>query len=135
MKIGRTIVNGLALTLFLMPASAKEISPKVLQSLSTPAAINTRIGNLSFKDGAPSDATLDAVYDNLTFTHALNTFLDAMEGVSIEAARKGLESIGVKDNEVLIFSELMDAKSLFLRRMPTTSMHGGFWTSRRARWC
>jgi hypothetical protein len=37
-----------------------------------------------------------------------------MEGASIEAARKGFESIGVKDNEVLIFSKLMDAKSLFL---------------------
>ncbi len=114
MKIGCAIVSGLALTLFLRPAWAEGISPEVLQSLSTPAEINTRIGNLTFKDGAPSAATLDAVYDNLTFTHALNTFLNSMEGVSVEAARKGFESIGVKDNEVLIFSKLMDAKSLFL---------------------
>ena len=113
MKIGGAIVNGLALTLFLVPARAEEISVKVLQSLSTPAEVKTRIGNLTFKDGAPSDATLDAVYDNLTFTHALNTFLNSMEGVSIEAARKGFESIGAKDNEVLVFSKLMDAKSLF----------------------
>ena len=114
MKIGGAIVNGLALTLFLVPARAEEISVKVLQSLSTPAEVKTRIGNLTFKDGAPSDATLDVVYDNLTFTHALNTFLNSMEGVSIEAARKGFESIGVEDNEVLVFSKLMDAKSLFL---------------------
>ena len=114
MKIGGAIVNGLALTLFLVPARAEEISVKVLQSLSTPAEVKTRIGDLTFKDGAPSDATLDAVYDNLTFTHALNTFLNSMEGVSIEAARKGFESIGVEDNEVLVFSKLMDAKSLFL---------------------
>jgi hypothetical protein len=114
MKIGGAIINGLALTLFLVPARAEEISVKVLQSLSTPAEVKTRIGDLTFKDGAPSDATLDAVYDNLTFTHALNTFLNSMEGVSIEAARKGFESIGVEDNEVLVFSKLMDAKSLFL---------------------
>lgn len=37
-----------------------------------------------------------------------------MEGVSIEAVRKGIEGIGVKDNEVLVFSRPMDAKSLFL---------------------
>jgi hypothetical protein len=37
-----------------------------------------------------------------------------MSGVSIHALRKGLHSVGVKDNEVIIFSELMDAKSLFL---------------------
>jgi hypothetical protein len=37
-----------------------------------------------------------------------------MQGVSIHAIRKGLLSIGVKDNEVLVYSQLMDAKSLFL---------------------
>ena len=37
-----------------------------------------------------------------------------MRGVSIHALRDGMQSIGVKDNEVLIFSDLMDAKSLFL---------------------
>ena len=37
-----------------------------------------------------------------------------MQGVSIHAIRKGLLSIGVKDNEVIVFSDLMDAKSLFL---------------------
>ena len=32
----------------------------------------------------------------------------------VETIRKGMLSIGVKDNQVLVFSELMDAKSLFL---------------------
>jgi hypothetical protein len=40
--------------------------------------------------------------------------VNTLQGVSIRAVRKGLLSIGVKDNEVLIFSGLMDAKSLFL---------------------
>ena len=37
-----------------------------------------------------------------------------MQGVSIAALDKGLKSVGVKDNEVIVFEELMDAKSLFL---------------------
>src|SRR4029434_4123316 len=37
-----------------------------------------------------------------------------MSGGSINSLRKGLQSVGVKDNEVIVFSELMDAKSLFL---------------------
>jgi hypothetical protein len=37
-----------------------------------------------------------------------------MQGVSLVAARRGALEAGVKDNEILIFSELMDAKSLFL---------------------
>jgi hypothetical protein len=40
--------------------------------------------------------------------------MDNMRGVSIQALRKAMEGAGVKDNEVLVFSTLMDAKSLFL---------------------
>ena len=40
--------------------------------------------------------------------------MNTLQGVSIAALHKGLLSVGVKDNEVLVFSELMDAKSLFL---------------------
>ena len=54
------------------------------------------------------------LYDNLDYTHAFNAFNDTMRGVSIAALRKGFASIGAKDNEVIVFSELMDAKSLFL---------------------
>jgi uncharacterized protein DUF1254 len=39
---------------------------------------------------------------------------DSLDGVSIATLRKGLQSIGVKDNEVIVFSDLMDSKSLFL---------------------
>ena len=41
--------------------------------------------------------------------------------------RKGLRDVGVKDNEVIIFSELMDAKSLFLTaNCDTVYLIGGF---------
>jgi hypothetical protein len=36
-----------------------------------------------------------------------------MRGVSIHALRKGMQSFGVKDNEVIVFSELMDANCCF----------------------
>jgi hypothetical protein len=83
-------------------------------ALTTPDSVPTRLGTLEFKDGAPSQATLDKVYDHLDFTHAFRAFVDTMQGVSIHALRQGLLSLGVKDNEVIVFSDLMDAKSLFL---------------------
>jgi hypothetical protein len=83
-------------------------------AISTPDKIDSRLGPLEFKDGAPSAATVEKIYDNLDFTHAFDAFMNTMRGVSIAAVRKGLLSIGVKDNEAIIFSELMDAKSLFL---------------------
>ena len=80
----------------------------------TPDKVETHIGTLDFRDGLPSKETLNKVYDNLDFSHATRAFADTLQGVSIHAIRKGLKDIGVKDNEVIVFSELMDAKSLFL---------------------
>ena len=95
------------------PASA-QLGDPIPPSIVTPDKVETRIGTLSFQDGTPSKATLDKVYDNLDYTHALRAFSDTLQGVSIHAIRKGLQDIGVKDNEVIVFSKLMDAKSLFL---------------------
>jgi hypothetical protein len=83
-------------------------------SLITADKVETRIGPLDFKDGMPSRDTVAKVYDNLDFMHAFNAFVNTYQGVNMAAGRNGFLGIGVKDNEVLIFSELMDAKSLFL---------------------
>jgi len=94
--------------------AAAQISGEPLKSISTPDKVETRIGTLDFKDGMPSKDTVDKVYDNLDFTHGFEAFVNTMQGVSINALHKGLLSAGVKDGEVLVFSDLMDAKSLFL---------------------
>src|SRR5206468_9529101 len=73
-----------------------------------------RLGTLDFKDGMPSKDTVAKVYDNLDFTHAFEAFVNTMQGVNMAAIRNGMLGIGVKDNEFIVFSELMDAKSLFL---------------------
>jgi len=93
------------------PAFAQSEIPS---SVITPDKVETRIGELDFVDGQPTQETLEKVYDNLDFTHALRAFSDTLQGVSIYAIRKGIASVGAKDNEVIVFSELMDAKSLFL---------------------
>jgi hypothetical protein len=92
-------------------ASAQTAIPP---SLTTPNRVETRIGPLEFRDGVASKATAEKVYDNLDSTYAFRAFMDNLRGVSIHALRKGMHSIGVKDGEVLVFSGLMDAKSLFL---------------------
>jgi hypothetical protein len=91
-------------------ASASDLPP----SLVTPDKVGTSIGTLEFKDGVPDKTTSEKLYDNLDLTYAYRAFMDNMRGVSIDALRKGMQDIGVKDNEVLVFSDLMDSKSLFL---------------------
>jgi hypothetical protein len=83
-------------------------------AITTPDKVETRIGPLDFKDGAPSNETLDKIYNNIDFTNALRAFLDTFQGVSIRAIHKGLLDAGVKDNEAIVFSELIDANSLLL---------------------
>jgi len=82
-------------------------------ALTTPNKVETRIGTLEFKDGTPSKATLDKVYDNLDFTHAFEAFVNTFQGVNMAAIRKGLLDFGVEDNEILLFA-LLDSKSLLL---------------------
>ncbi|WP_257605335.1 DUF1254 domain-containing protein [Pseudomonas sp. UMAB-40] len=106
-------------------ATALDNSP-VPASISTPANVDTRFGTLEFKDGMPSTDTLNKVYDNLDYIHAFNAITNTFQGVNVVAIRKGFLEAGVKDNEILIFSELMDAKSLFLTANADTIYFLGF---------
>jgi len=83
-------------------------------SITTLNRVQTRIGTLDFKDGAPSKETVDKVYDNLDLAHATDAFLDTFQGASTYAINQGFLAAGVQDNQIAIFPELMDAKSLFL---------------------
>jgi len=115
--ISAALACAIAVTIFTggatQPAHAQSTAG-IPPSITTPDKVETRIGTLDFKDGLPSKTTLDKVYDNLDFTYAYRAFMDNLRGVSIYAARKGLMSLGAKENEVIVFEELMDAKSLFL---------------------
>ena len=114
------IVPGVfACTLVLTNAYATDM-PKTMMTKAIPAAITTpdkvetRIGTLEFKDGAPSVETARKVYDTMDFTRALNVFNNSFRGASAYAIRQGFLSIGAEENTVVLFSNLMDAKSLFL---------------------
>ncbi len=96
------------------PNAGAEVSQQTLRSLSTPDRVESRIGTLDFKDGAPTVETAEKVRDTLDFTRALNAYNNSFRGASAYALGKGFESIGADDNSVIIFSELMDARSLYL---------------------
>ena len=114
------IVPGVfACTLVLTNAYATDM-PKTMMTkaipaeITTPDKVETRIGTLEFKDGAPSVETARKVYDTMDFTRALNVFNNSFRGASAYAIRQGFLSIGAEENTVVLFSNLMDAKSLFL---------------------
>jgi hypothetical protein len=114
----RTTAPALSLATLIMFAMLRlataQTTPSISPAISTPDKVETRLGTLEFNDGAPSDETVAKIYDNLDFAHAFDVFVNTFQGASTAAIRKGFLDIGVKDNEVLVFSTLMDAKSLFL---------------------
>ena len=92
------------------PLLAAELPPSII----TQDKVETSIGTLEYKDGAPSKDTVAKVYDYLDLMHGVETFVNAYQGASVAAIFKGFEDAGIPDNTALIFSELMDAKSQFL---------------------
>lgn len=102
--------------------SETAIPPQV----TTPDQVETSIGTLQFKDGTPSADTVAKVYDHLDFTYAFRAFTDTFKGVSMQALLEGFEAAGIKDNEILLFSELMDSDSLFLTANADTVYYLGF---------
>jgi hypothetical protein len=83
-------------------------------SITPPDRVESRLGTLEFNDGAPSPATAELLYDHLDFIQGVQAFINAFPGASLAAMHDGFLSIGVQDNEILLFSELMDSASLFL---------------------
>jgi hypothetical protein len=103
-----------------------EVSRQTLDAISAPDKVETRLGTLEYKDGVPTPATVQNAYDNLDFMHAVDVYLNAFQGVSTYAALEGFRSIGVEDNQIVIFPRLMDSKSLFLTANADTVYFLGF---------
>jgi hypothetical protein len=96
------------------------------EAIMTPDSVETRIGTLHFKDGMPSQDTLDKVYDHLDFAHAFDAFMNTFQGVNTHGLHRGFLEAGVPDNELLTYCELIDSKSLFLTANADTVYAGGF---------
>ncbi|MFC1843082.1 DUF1254 domain-containing protein [Candidatus Dependentiae bacterium] len=113
-KIQRAASAVLFFSLLLFGNSLAKISQKTLKSMTTSDKVKTQIGVLQFNDGYPALQTAAKIRDELDYINGVNTFMNSTKGVSVYAIRKGLLDIGVNDNDVLLFSSLMDSKSLFL---------------------
>ena len=98
MKTKRNLIAAMLVGALSAPAFADTPAP-----ITTPDKLQTRLGTLEFKDGAPSKETVEK-----------EAFGNAFQGASTSALWKGFNDAGIPNNTVLIFSELMDSKSLFL---------------------
>ena len=92
-----------------------KMTTEIPETVTTPDAIQTRIGTLKFFDGIPTKETAELVYDNLDFIRGVEVFLNGMPATSLEGLRIGQMSLGAKNsNQVIVFDQLMDSHPLFL---------------------
>ena len=110
----KIMIVALIMTLTCGGSAYAEVPEATIQSLGAPNKVETSIGRLEFKDGAPSAETAQKVFDTLDFTRALNVYNNSFRGASALGFVKGFESIGAESNDIIIYSELMDSNSLFL---------------------
>ena len=94
--------------------SLAQQTTKLPKEITTPDRVESRIGTLEYKDGVPTLETAEKVRDTLDFTRALNAYNNSFRGASAYALGKGFKEAGADDNTFMVFSELMDSRSLFL---------------------
>ena len=56
------------------------VSAETLRSISTPDRVESRLGTLEFRDGAPTKATAELLYDHLDFVHGVEAFINRLPG-------------------------------------------------------
>jgi hypothetical protein len=113
------VLSGCAGTSSQTPPKMK-MTTDIPPSITIPDKVETRLGTLKFTDGFPDDATVQKVYDNLDFQHAVQAYLAGLPAVSTEGARQAVLGFGPANQTVLISETLLDSKSLFLTANTTT---------------
>ena len=71
-----------------------QTSADVPAGVAIPDEVETRLGKLTFVDGAPSDDTVEKVYDNLDFVRALDAYMNGYQLASLKAMHNGLLAAG-----------------------------------------
>ena len=96
----RALLATIALSTIVGAANAKEtptpgFNVKIPENIMTPDKVQSRIGELNFFDGVPTDATVEKIYDNLDYLRGIDVFLNFIPACNIEGMRTGTASLGV----------------------------------------
>ena len=95
--------------------------------ITTPDSVATAAGELEFFDGVPSREAVDSVYDYVDRARGVEVFINTIPAVSVYNLRRGQRVLGLTEcNQILIFEELCDSKSLVLTTNTSTLYTWGF---------
>ena len=84
------------------------------REITTPDHVQSKLGDLNFRDGYPTQETANKIRDELDYLHGVEAFMNSIQGVSLYALRKGLGDVGINDGDFFYTSRLLDSNSLLL---------------------
>ncbi|RJG40272.1 DUF1254 domain-containing protein [Motilimonas pumila] len=120
----KTLIATLFITLGFSSVTLAEAkySAQVPSSIITPNHVESiYLGDLRYKDGAPTAETHSKVQDFVQVANAVRVFLSGIPVASIQGLLLGHESIGMVPNQTIAISENnLDANSLWLTANTTT---------------
>ncbi len=120
------LILGLASAVWATPPKMK-MTTAIPESITTPAEVETSIGKLGYFDGVPTKETVDTLNDYIDRARAVQVFINMIPAVSSYQLRQGQRDIGAKQsNQILIWENLMDSKSLVLTGNNTSLYTWGF---------
>jgi hypothetical protein len=116
MKASRPLITTAAgLALVVATTASAQSQPQ------TPDTVKTRVGDLQFERGYPTEETTKKVFDELDYQRAVQAYLWAYPAVSFESIRLGVKrGLGLDYNEFTIADKLADAKSVWLTANDST---------------
>ncbi|MFV1983054.1 MAG: DUF1254 domain-containing protein [Thiohalomonadales bacterium] len=101
--------------------AAPKYAAKVPANIQTPNEVNTKLlGKLKYFDGTPTQETVTKAYDFIDTARAAQAFLTGIPIASIYAFLEGLKEVGAAPGDLILFENLMDARTLLLTPNTTT---------------
>ena len=86
-----------------------------------PGSVKTRIGDLTFEKGFPTEETARKLFDEMDYQRAVQAFLWSFPAVSFESIRIGTKrDLGVDYNDLVIADNFLDANGVWLTANDTT---------------
>jgi len=119
-------LTGLTTIVSAQPPELKMTTP-IPAAITAPAEVETSIGTLNYFDGVPTDKTVEAAYDYLDRSRAVNVLMNSIPMLSMYMIRDGQAKAGCKAvNEICIWDNLMDSSTLLLTGNTSTMYAYGF---------
>src|SRR5512132_1028344 len=93
----------------------------VQSQTTTPESVKTRIGDLKFEKGFPTEETTKKLFDEMDYQRAVQAYLWAYPAVSFESIRIGAKrDLGADLNDIVIADNYADPKGRWLTANDTT---------------